>query len=244
MSAIPEKDDIHALYKKLKSKQNALIYVSALGVGFIIGAVKLLQLDDTVPFGLLFALLGIIAIIGVILLFKKYRALQQSINRDIHNDSDAAHTYQKADTFEKKKQLRYYPFMLLLAFLCLMYLILSNATVSPYYYLLLLILFPVGLIRYFNDKKTINKKIQENKWDAEESESFIAERKKDTKAAAKTIGIILVAILVVYIIVNIVTSSPSNPYEDIWDKDPNTWSDEEKEYVDDFFDWLDKQNKD
>jgi hypothetical protein len=36
--------------------------------------------------------------------------------------------------------------------------------------------------------------------------------------------------------------SSSNQFDDVFNKDPNTWTDEEKDYVNDFFDWLDKQD--
>lgn len=36
--------------------------------------------------------------------------------------------------------------------------------------------------------------------------------------------------------------SNSNKFDDVFNKDPNTWTDEEEDYVNDFFDWLDKQD--
>lgn len=46
------------------------------------------------------------------------------------------------------------------------------------------------------------------------------------------------------VISEIVNSSSSRDFDDVFDKDPNDWTDEEKDYVDDLFDWMDKQNED
>ncbi|MDO4280901.1 MAG: hypothetical protein Q4C56_04665 [Peptococcaceae bacterium] len=33
------------------------------------------------------------------------------------------------------------------------------------------------------------------------------------------------------------TGSSHNKYDGVFEKDPNTWTDDEKRYVDDFFEW-------
>lgn len=34
-----------------------------------------------------------------------------------------------------------------------------------------------------------------------------------------------------------------DPYEDVWDKDPNKWTEDEKDYVNDFWEWESKKQE-
>lgn len=59
------------------------------------------------------------------------------------------------------------------------------------------------------------------------------------------IGIIIGIVLTSFIINTFINGGgSSSDYDDVWDKHPNEWSDDEAEYVDGFFDWMDKQNED
>ena len=40
------------------------------------------------------------------------------------------------------------------------------------------------------------------------------------------------------------SSVSKNKYDDVFEKDPNTWSEDEKEYVNDFFEWMGENDKD
>lgn len=72
----------------------------------------------------------------------------------------------------------------------------------------------------------------------------------DPMLKLKIVGIISAIIIAIVLIALVVSSfneglsRPSNndrpTYDDVFDKDPNNWTDEEKEYVDDFFGWMEK----
>lgn len=51
------------------------------------------------------------------------------------------------------------------------------------------------------------------------------------------VSILLFAMLTLFGVNFSWSSKPNNDYDDVWDKNPNTWSDEEEEYVNDFFEW-------
>ena len=38
-------------------------------------------------------------------------------------------------------------------------------------------------------------------------------------------------------------SSSNNQYSEVFGKDPNDWNNDDKEYVNDLFDWIDEQNQ-
>lgn len=55
------------------------------------------------------------------------------------------------------------------------------------------------------------------------------------------VGVLLAIIIGIVLLFKSCTSS-GNDYSDVFSKDPNTWTDEEKDYVNDFADWFDKNN--
>ena len=57
------------------------------------------------------------------------------------------------------------------------------------------------------------------------------------------ISLIIVLIFILCLCVNC-SGNSDNPYKDVFNKDPNTWTDDEKEYVNDFSKWMDEQNED
>lgn len=63
------------------------------------------------------------------------------------------------------------------------------------------------------------------------------------KLSGASLWIFLAIILLILIVVAVTTSEPKknkhNGYDDVFEKDPNTWTENEKEYVDDFFNRLD-----
>jgi len=67
--------------------------------------------------------------------------------------------------------------------------------------------------------------------------------KKDNDRVNKRVTVISVLVLVVFIL-SIFTfifgdmPSKKNQYDDVFDKDPNKWTEDEKRYVDDLFDWI------
>ena len=59
-------------------------------------------------------------------------------------------------------------------------------------------------------------------------------------------SIIMVLSLLVYVpmVINKIAESPSSKeFDDVFDKDSNKWTDEEKDYVNDLFDWMGKHDK-
>ena len=69
---------------------------------------------------------------------------------------------------------------------------------------------------------------------------------KSTVIKKTAIGALVGIVIAWFIVPSILPSigASSNPYEDVFDKHPSEWTDDEAEYVDGFFDWMDEQNDD
>lgn len=100
--------------------------------------------------------------------------------------------------------------------------------------------FPVDLREcYLLGKKITDRKKDNSDWQkyyAQEANSF----------AGKLLIVALIAALCIAIVISLNTSSSNeskNKYDDVFKKDPNTWTEDEKEYVNDLFEWTDEQDK-
>ncbi len=74
------------------------------------------------------------------------------------------------------------------------------------------------------------------------------ENSTDKKASIKNVRNICIAVLCFIIIAFLFVQCTSggsrkNEYDNVFNKDPNTWTESEKNYVNNFFDWQNKQNK-
>ena len=56
---------------------------------------------------------------------------------------------------------------------------------------------------------------------------------------------ILLWVIIIAVLFFVLYGSRNNhkKKEDVWDKDPNEWTESEKEYVDNFFEWQKEQSK-
>ena len=69
--------------------------------------------------------------------------------------------------------------------------------------------------------------------------------KEEKKEFIKKWGVYAVIIFVILFIVigwSVSDDQSKNKYDDVFKKDPNTWSKDEKEYVDDLFNYIDSNN--
>ena len=48
---------------------------------------------------------------------------------------------------------------------------------------------------------------------------------------------VIIAVALLILLISLLDSDKKSQFEEIFSKDPNTWSENEKEYVDDFFEW-------
>lgn len=55
------------------------------------------------------------------------------------------------------------------------------------------------------------------------------------------ISIIIISLIIIFSLGN-VFDLRNKKYDDVFEKDPNTWTEDEKEYVDEFFEWQKEQN--
>lgn len=107
--------------------------------------------------------------------------------------------------------------------------------------LVLLILFGIPCLLW---ARNIKKKYREHFTDK------VKQEYKETKKRIIIICIIVltISILLITILPPILRSSkkssiPKDPYDYVWEKDPNTWTEKEKDYVNDFFEWQEEHNK-
>lgn len=67
------------------------------------------------------------------------------------------------------------------------------------------------------------------------------EEKKESRITWIFFGTIIAVIL--FIVVGCtISSNQDDPFDDVFNKNPNNWSDSEKEYVNDLFDWMKENN--
>ena len=67
-----------------------------------------------------------------------------------------------------------------------------------------------------------------------------------TKHGALKFWIVFISIIIISLIILFsigdVLKLKNKKYDDVFEKDPNTWTEDEKEYVDEFFEWQKEQN--
>lgn len=99
---------------------------------------------------------------------------------------------------------------------------------------------PVGcgilLFRTFKSNKALKNELIELAENDSETKNLIVSQKVKIKNVF-SITIIILAIVGVFIIGFLISDGNSNKHDDVWDKDPNTWTDQEEDYVNDFFEW-------
>ncbi|HCI59462.1 MAG TPA: hypothetical protein DE313_01445 [Ruminococcus sp.] len=99
---------------------------------------------------------------------------------------------------------------------------------------------------YFVYRGTKLKKLSRDEFEAKmkaEKESSEAREEKIKKYLYPIIAIFMAVLFLVFCIFGCNSSSNSykNKYKDVFNKDPNTWSEDEKDYVNDFFEWHDNE---
>ncbi len=59
----------------------------------------------------------------------------------------------------------------------------------------------------------------------------------------RIISLLLVIFTIFILTFALSACGEDDKYDDVFKKDPNTWTDDEKDYVDGFFEWQKEQNK-
>jgi len=103
------------------------------------------------------------------------------------------------------------------------------------------ILFTVALLVLFAYAQWKGKKSHETV-EVPENKRNRKKRKGIQITREKLIAIWIVVMVVVFLIGSNIKSN--NRFDNVFDKDPNSWTESEKNYVNNLFDWIDKQNKD
>ena len=66
----------------------------------------------------------------------------------------------------------------------------------------------------------------------------------DNSIILKVGAAITIVLIILFVIVSCSSKSSYEKIGDtVWDKDPNSWSEEEKDYVNDFYNWYDEKDK-
>jgi hypothetical protein len=93
-------------------------------------------------------------------------------------------------------------------------------------------------------KYSLNKCTLENVNKYYEKGKSLCEKKNGEKTQSKNGKYIAIVVGIIIFIILVVTAgvvSSSNKYDNVFNKNPNSWSNDEKEYVNGFFEWQDKQ---
>jgi ABC-type anion transport system duplicated permease subunit len=93
-------------------------------------------------------------------------------------------------------------------------------------------------------KFRLNKCTLENVNKYYEKGKSLCEKKNGVKTQSKNgkyIAIVVGIIIFIILVVTAGVASSSHKYDNVFNKNPNSWSNDEKEYVNGFFEWQDKQ---
>ena len=92
----------------------------------------------------------------------------------------------------------------------------------------------------------IEKRLESGRLDEKEvEEAFRPKTKEEKRSIAIKIGcfaVIFIIVLFIGISCSISKENRRHEYDDVFKKDPNNWSDDEKEYVNDLFDYMKENN--
>ena len=59
----------------------------------------------------------------------------------------------------------------------------------------------------------------------------------------RNISLLLIIFTIFILTLALGACGDDDKYDDVFNKDPNTWTEDEKDYVDGFFEWQKEQNK-
>ena len=68
------------------------------------------------------------------------------------------------------------------------------------------------------------------------------EEKKESRITWGCLGVIIIVIIFIFVACSMSSENKKHQYDDVFNKNPNNWSDDEKDYVNDLFDWMKKNN--
>lgn len=104
---------------------------------------------------------------------------------------------------------------------------------------------PIIVRRIKREIATIQAELDNRNLCADEIDNINAETKKAIKRFwLGVVGFGLGLVVFISVLIGILGDSNKRRFDDVFDKDPNSWTESEKDYVDGFFDWVDKNNND
>ena len=115
----------------------------------------------------------------------------------------------------------------------------SIVKVSTLFFIVAIVLAVVNCLYYLVQSKKLRKQLEAEAPLSENDKLYV---KKYIKKTLITLVAVLALVGIMYTIADSPSSKHDSRYKEVFGKDPNDWNEADKEYVNDLFAWIDKQN--